>query len=531
MTLEMASYSKTAIAFSASWAKAAWVRSIWPRTNCSTGRARSKSSIPIRWPTRPSSTRRASSSSVKHKALKKLRHPSLPHVSDYFSRRRVRLPGDGLCRGRSLADILDSKQRPTEPLAYDWMTQIVDVLNYCHQNHIIHRDIKPANLIRTPDERIVLVDFGLVKMVDPHNPQTETIVRGVGTPQYTPLEQYDTHRRAHRRAQRHLCPGSDLLPPADRPPAPAGLAAHPQPGHPASDPADQPQDLALDGASLCKRRWPSAPRTATRTPKRCAANSKRRMFKLKSQPKTRRRQPRHTTVIGRSAPTERAMGKPHRTGRSVAARRRAQGTVAGRIPVPGPSSSTGPTSPQRATGSSKRRPKPDRAAAASAIHPAPPPASQARRRPKPCRWSSPWPSSLPWPSWSRSSLPPDPRWPPQPSSPHSCSPPGPTTSSGLDATRDRRASDARSQARRTTHRRLNTRRRPMRASLFLTGRLRNVYNPDATQTLTTIDTRKRIKSMQPDTHTPDRLCSTNRPTCNASAAASASPSAPPTAPP
>jgi serine/threonine protein kinase len=38
---------------------------------------------------------------------------------------------------------------------------------------------------------VMLVDFGLVKFLDPHNPRTATIVRGLGTPEYTPLEQYD----------------------------------------------------------------------------------------------------------------------------------------------------------------------------------------------------------------------------------------------------------------------------------------------------------------------------------------------------
>ncbi len=37
----------------------------------------------------------------------------------------------------------------------------------------------------------MLVDFGLIKVYDPHNPRTATIVRGLGTREYTPLEQYD----------------------------------------------------------------------------------------------------------------------------------------------------------------------------------------------------------------------------------------------------------------------------------------------------------------------------------------------------
>jgi serine/threonine protein kinase len=38
---------------------------------------------------------------------------------------------------------------------------------------------------------VFLVDFGLVKTFDPDSPKTATAVRGLGTPQYAPPEQYD----------------------------------------------------------------------------------------------------------------------------------------------------------------------------------------------------------------------------------------------------------------------------------------------------------------------------------------------------
>jgi serine/threonine-protein kinase len=125
------------------------------------------------------------------RALGELRHKNLPHVNDYFSVDENDYLVMDYIEGESLADILARKKRPTEQLVYDWLKQILDALDFCHRHHILHRDIKPANIILTPEGKVMLVDFSLVKLLDAHNPRTATIVRGVGTPQYTPLEQYD----------------------------------------------------------------------------------------------------------------------------------------------------------------------------------------------------------------------------------------------------------------------------------------------------------------------------------------------------
>ena len=61
---------------------------------------------------------------------------------------------------------------------------------------ILHRDIKPANIILTPQGKIKLVDFGLVRLLDPNNPRTATVMKGMGTLKYAPLEQYAGERRA-----------------------------------------------------------------------------------------------------------------------------------------------------------------------------------------------------------------------------------------------------------------------------------------------------------------------------------------------
>jgi serine/threonine-protein kinase len=260
------------------------------------------------------------------KALKKLRHPSLPHVSDYFSVDEYDYLVMDYVEGPSLADILASKKRPTESTAYEWLNQISDVLAYCHQNQIIHRDIKPANLIRTPDKRIVLVDFGLVKMMDPHNPDSETIVSGVGTPQYTPLEQYDAHRaRTDVRSDiyalgatfYHLLTGQAPQPVSQR------LL------NPSAQPAIRELNPRISPwmADFVQKAMAIRPEERFQDTQELRRELETRLFKLKAQPKAAAK----TSAAARLTPSRRQASRtaPHRR---RAASQKPQGAVADPLP-------------------------------------------------------------------------------------------------------------------------------------------------------------------------------------------------------
>lgn len=128
--------------------------------------------------------------------LARLDHPNLPKVSDFFNHDGRDYLVMDYVPGKDLRQLCEEYWGEGTPLSegqvLEWAVQIMDALSYLHQHDppVLHRDIKPSNIKLTPDNRIKLVDFGLVKLLDQDDSSTITVVQGRGSALYTPLEQY-----------------------------------------------------------------------------------------------------------------------------------------------------------------------------------------------------------------------------------------------------------------------------------------------------------------------------------------------------
>jgi serine/threonine-protein kinase len=124
--------------------------------------------------------------------LATLSHPNLVRVTDYFSWMGSEYLVMDFVEGESLAALIQRQGAQPEARTLAWARQLLGALSYCHSRGVLHRDIKPQNIIIDRQGSAILVDFGLVKLWDPYDPQTRTVMRGMGTPEYAPPEQYDT---------------------------------------------------------------------------------------------------------------------------------------------------------------------------------------------------------------------------------------------------------------------------------------------------------------------------------------------------
>ena len=112
--------------------------------------------------------------------LLNLKHPSLPKVTGYFEQDGFKFLVMEYISGDDLGKIVSNSGRPFHlEWVLFWADQLLEALNLFHsqQPPLIHKDIKPRNLKLTPDNNVILLDFGLAKFIEEYSPKI------VSTPQ------------------------------------------------------------------------------------------------------------------------------------------------------------------------------------------------------------------------------------------------------------------------------------------------------------------------------------------------------------
>ncbi|QFS51126.1 serine/threonine-protein kinase [Nostoc sphaeroides] len=101
-------------------------------------------------------------------ALEKLGHyPQIPRLLAYFEENQEFYLVQELIEGNVLNTEILPGRRWSESQVVQLLQEILEILDFVHSNGVIHRDIKPNNIIRRQqDNKLVLVDFGIVKQIN-----------------------------------------------------------------------------------------------------------------------------------------------------------------------------------------------------------------------------------------------------------------------------------------------------------------------------------------------------------------------------
>lgn len=121
--------------------------------------------------------------------LKKLNHPGIPRIVDIFYENNNLYMVQDYIQGQTLKECVKQNGVMEKEKVYNITSSLCDIIAYLHglSPSIIYRDLKPANIIITPDEKVVLIDFGISRVYK-EDKNDDTVY--MGSNGYAAPEQY-----------------------------------------------------------------------------------------------------------------------------------------------------------------------------------------------------------------------------------------------------------------------------------------------------------------------------------------------------
>ncbi|MHC4338744.1 MAG: bifunctional serine/threonine-protein kinase/formylglycine-generating enzyme family protein [Planctomycetota bacterium] len=119
-------------------------------------------------------------------AVARLRHPNVVRVYELGEEQGTHFIAMEYVPGRLLSELV-AEERPVLSRTLRWVSELADALHETHRHGVVHRDVKPGNILITPDERAVLLDFGMAHLKET---QATRLTRTfAGSPSYAAPEQ------------------------------------------------------------------------------------------------------------------------------------------------------------------------------------------------------------------------------------------------------------------------------------------------------------------------------------------------------